>query len=334
MKTPLQRIRIGALTLAVVFVISVVGYRVLGGYSWLDAFWMVIITISTVGYSERSATSPPVQLLSIFVILFGMTAAAYTFGGLLQTLLEGELERTIGKHRMARELGQLKEHVIVCGYGRMGQNVIMELHQQDCPVVTVDSDAGAVERIQALGLLGFQGDATDEAVLQELGVERAQTLVTTLPSDADNVFITLTARNLNPALQIISRAEHQSTEKKLRQAGANKIAMPTLIGARQMVRMVTRPITADLMEMVSESTFTDFELDEIHVLEGSPLTNVTVGQTEAHRKHNLLVVAIKEPDGSLLFNPEADHQFQPHDTVILMGRQKDIKEFQNGLEGR
>ena len=329
MKTPLQRIRLGALVLSVTVLVAIFGYRYFGGYGWVDALWMVVVTISTVGYGERSGLSGGLQLFTIFVILIGISAAAYTFGGLFQMLLEGEIERLIGTRRMTREIEKLHQHVIICGFGRMGKNLANELREQQHAVVIVEQDQVAVEAARQSGLLVAQGDATDEKLLETVHVEVAKCLVICLPSDADSVFITLTARNLNPDLQIIARAEQLSTEKKLRQAGADRVVMPAIVGARHMLRMITRPTTADLMEMVGESSFTDFDLDEVVIAEDSRLVGYTVQETEANRRFKLLVVAVKREDGTLLFNPEAGHCFAANHTVMVLGHSEDILRFRS-----
>ena len=173
----------------------------------------------------------------------------------------------------------------------------------------------------------IEADATDDEVLLRAGITRAKTLVTGVPNDAANVFITLTGRNLNPEIHIVARAEHATSERKLLQAGANKVVMPAATGARQMARMITRPSTADLMALVSDSGNYDIELDEFLVTDTSRLGGTTVRDSEAHRKYRLLVVAVKQTSGNMAFNPEADFRFQIGDIVILMGRAADIRHF-------
>ncbi len=333
MKTPLQRIRTGALILVAVFIIAVVGYRFIGkDYDWVDAVWMVVVTISSVGYGEQSRQGHTFQLFSVAVIVFGISALAYTFGGIIQMMTEGEIQRALGLRRMARDIDRLEGHTIICGFGRVGQVISEAFHEQGRSFVVVDSDAGQIAEADVLGYLYLNGDAAEEETLLAAGVERAKTVVTTLPNDAANVFITLTSRDLSPTIQIIARAEHPSTQKKLRQAGADKIVMPTIIGARQMVRMVTRPSTADLIELMYERSYLDVELDEITIVEASKLVGVTVRETEAHRKHRLLVVAVKQSDDKMVFNPDADYDFRPHDVVIIMGHEEDIKRFSDEYE--
>lgn len=326
MRAPLHRIRLGAMVLAVIFVAAVAGYHALG-YDWLDAVWMVVITISSVGYGEDTDSDASVKMLSIAVIVFGLSAAAYTIGGLLQMITEGELERALGHRRMTRDIKRLKDHVVICGFGRMGEMLARDLKSMRRLFVIVDNDLDRISEAESHRYLCLSGDATEEETLRQAGIESARSLVTGLPNDAASVFITLTSRNLNPNLQIIARAEHPSTEKKLRQAGADRVVMPALVGARQMARLITRPSTADLMELVAETSFLDYELDEIAVPDDSKLARVTVRETEAHRRHRLLVVAVKEKDGNMVLNPDAEYTFKSGDVVIFMGHTEDIARF-------
>jgi voltage-gated potassium channel len=329
MRTPLQRIRIGGIVLGIVFVLAVFGYHYIGGYDWIAAVWMVVITISTVGYGESSQLPASVQAMTIAVILVGISASVYTFGGLIQLLLEGELEYALGRLRMTKDILALSDHTIVCGYGRMGNNLAAELQSQGRELVIIDHDPESIKDATDSGLLCVLGDATEEETLQNSGLQRAATLVSTFPNDAESVFITLTARNLNPAIRIIARAERESTQNKLRQAGADTIVMPTVVGARQMCRMITRPSTAHLINLVDEGSNRDFDLDELEVGTQSPLVGMTVEHTEAHRRHKLLVVAIKTHDGSLKFNPDARESFTAGDVVMLMGHRDHIKRFRD-----
>ncbi len=332
MTSPWQRIRLGAIVLMSVFVVAVCGYRFLGDYDWIGAIWMVVITISTVGHSEESTFGPGLQVFTILVILLGMTAAVYTFGGFFQLVLEGELDRVVGRRRMTRELQQLSGHIIVCGYGRMGQHLVQDLRHQACPVVVVDNNPDTVDEAVADGLLCVHGDATDEELLESVRIRHAKSLVTSLPSDANSVFITLTARELNPNLQIIARAEQATTEKKLRQAGADRVVMPTVVGAKQMVRMVTRPGTANLIDLVTESSFEDVELDEVEVSPESPLVGMQLRRIKALQELQLLAVAIQRPESGLIFSPGGEVALMAHDVVMLMGHPDNIKNFRSSVD--
>ncbi len=286
------RIRRGAIVLAMVLVAAVCGYRWFG-WSWLDALYMVVITMATVGYGEHSQLPPPQQAFTIVVILVGISAAVYTFGGFIQMMTEGEIEKVVGTRRMAREIGNLKDHVIVCGFGRIGQILADELSRHHHPFVVIDTSVERIEHARSLGYLAQVGDATEEEVLMAAGIARAKTLVTALPCDAANVFITLTSRNLNRSLQIIARGELQSTQKKLLQAGADRVVLPAATGALRMAAMITRPSTVELLELVAGKSVLDVEVDEVTIPAASPLVGKSVIATEARRKHGLLVVAVK-----------------------------------------
>ncbi|MGC6441858.1 MAG: potassium channel family protein [Rubripirellula sp.] len=327
-RTPLERIKVGAVVLAAVFSLSVIGYRLVGGYSWLDALWMVTITISTVGYGEgHSALPTSLQILTMLVIAAGISAAVYTFTGLFQLMIEGELEHILGRRKMTKEIKSLKDHTIICGYGRMGRNLAKELRMQGRGVVVIDSDAERVAEATAEDFLALIGDATEEETLLHAGLLAAGTLVSTFPSDADSVFITLTARNLNPRVKIIARAERETTEKKLVQAGADTVVMPTVVGAKQMGRMITRPTTAQLIRLVDEKGSSDFELDELRVGATCSLVKMSLEQAAAHRDFRVLVVAIKSSNGEFEFNPNAAVKIQADDELMVLGRQNDIASF-------
>lgn len=195
MKTPLQRIRRGAVFLAAVVLVAVLGYRLVG-FDWIESVWIVVVTLSSVGLSESSQQPPGMQVFTIVVILVGLTAAVYTIGGFIQMVTEGEVDRALGHRRITREIKRLSGHVIICGFGRVGQILAASLEQINRPFIVIESDAERIEEAREHGYLFLVGDATDEVILLEAGVRRAVTLVSTLPNDAANVFITLTSRNL------------------------------------------------------------------------------------------------------------------------------------------
>lgn len=199
MSTPLRRVCIGAIVLGIVFATAVVGYRI-SGRDWLDAVYMVVITISTVGYGEASTLPPGQQILTICVIVFGISAAVFTLGGFIQMMMEGEIDRALSLGRTTRAIERLQRHVVLCGFGRIGQILANELKSKNQSFVVIDNNPEAVGEAQNAGCLVLLGDATEEEVLVSAGVQRAQSLVTALPNDAANVFITLTSRNLNREL--------------------------------------------------------------------------------------------------------------------------------------
>ncbi len=324
MKSPLDRIRIGAISLIVILTISVVGFRMIGGYDWLDAIWLVVITISTVGYSEQTDSTAAMQVFTMLVIVLGVTGAAYTCGGFIQLMLAGEVEKVLGRRKMTKEINRLSDHVVICGFGRMGQDLAKQLSHRGLKLVVIDNAANKVSMAEEQKLIALIGDATSEDVLQEARINNAQALVTALPTDAENVFITLTARNLCPEIQIIAKSEFESSCRKLRQAGANKIVMPHKIGAQRMERMITRPSVADLVELFAEASALNIELDEFRISDTSPLIGKTLAESKIKEEYRLLVVGIMRADGVFQFNPGPTDTINPSDTLVVMGKVDDV----------
>jgi len=329
MITPLKRIRRGACVMGIISVLSVSGYWLISGKGWLESVYWYVITVSSVGYTENSKVDAQVQVFSIVVIVVGMSAAIYTFGGFLELMTEGEIERALGVRRMSRQIRDLSGHIIVCGYGRMGQILVQELSSHSTQLLVVDKHPDRVSEAKNESCIVLGGDATEEEILVAAGVERAKFLVSALPGDAENVFITLTSRNLNPGLHIIARGEQPTSEKKLLQAGADRVVLPMMAGAQRIARIITRPHTADLMEQVVDRNKLDAEMDELHIPANSPLVGQTVRDAETRRKHRLLIVAVSRENGESIFNPDADHTFAANDTIIVMGRTQDIELFRS-----
>ena len=327
MTAPLNRLRVGLVILVIIFVVAVLGYW-LAGWDLLDSVYMVVLTISTVGLREvHPLTSSTLKAFTTVVIVFGVSTVLYIMGVFVQMMTEGEINRALGLRRVTKEIKRLSDHVIVCGFGRMGEILARELHRQRVPFVILENDPERITEAASQGYLALNDNATEEDALLPAGVERAKTLVTTLPRDADNVFITLTARNLNPKLMIIARGEFPTTEKKLLQAGADRVVLPAATGAQRMAAMITRPSAVELIEVVSGRQMAGVEVDELAIPPGSALEGVTVGESQTRSRHGLLIVAVRNPEGKLLFNPGADAVLQSGGSVIVMGRQADIDRF-------
>jgi len=261
------------------------------------------------------------------VILFGVSTSFYIFGGVVQMVLEGEVNRALGVRRANREIERLSGHVVICGFGRMGEVVAAELRRRNEPFVLVERNPEHVAQSTAFRYLSVQADATEEESLVAARVAAAKALVTTLPSDADNVFITLTARNLNPKLQIIARGEHRSTEKKLIQAGADRVILPATTGALRMAAMVTRPSTIELIELAAGGHIAEMAVDEFTLPASSSLVGVSIRESQPRSKHGLLIVAIRHSNGQFELSPSAATRFEENDSVVVIGRIDDIEAF-------
>ncbi|MCM1985015.1 potassium channel family protein [Lyngbya confervoides] len=338
MKTSIRRILFGAILFLATQLVAVFGYR-LAGWSWMDAVYMVVITIFGVGYGEvRPVLDPGLRLFTIFVIVAGTSSAVYVVGGFLQMATEGEINRALGARRMSREIEVLEGHLIICGFGRMGLLLARHMVEAQRPFVIVDRDEARVDQAQSLGYLVRLGDATDEQLLMEVGIGRATTLATVLPNDALNVFITLTARNLNPGLMILARGEQGSTEKKLLQAGANRVVLPASIGAIRMAHLITHPASLDFLSANNSlSSLNEIlaqihvQLDELPIKPQSDWVGTSIENVEIRGKGSFIVVALRRAAGEMIIHPSPEVFLHGGDTLIVVGRRGDLPKISRRL---
>ncbi len=302
-----------------VFWIGVAGYMVIPPrMAFHEAVYMVAITLSTVGYREIGGEPSVTQeFWTIGLVVFGISTVAITFSLMTGVLVEGEIGRLIGSRKLESRIKSLSEHVIVCGYGRMGQMVVQHLRETNVPIVVIELDPSPLRKLDELRVLYIEGDATDEDILHRAGIERARALVAVLPSDADKVFVTLTARELRSDLHIVARAEQFTAIPKLRRAGASRVISPQAIGAERIANIITRPHVVDFVEVAAKGV--DLELDEFVVGKDSPMANKSLRDADIRRAADVMVVAIKRADGTTQFSPGADVVIQPQDTLIMIG---------------
>ena len=329
---PIRGIFTGAIFFLITFVGAVIGY-IWFGCTLFDAVYMVIITIFGVGYGEFCPTTPASRVFTIFVIVAGVISAAFIVGGIVQIVTEGEIHRALDSHRKTRDLASLKDHAIVCGYGRIGQVLARQLAEAEQSFVIVDNSSERIASAESQGYLVCPGNATDELVLQAAGIERAKVLATVLPDDAVNVFITLTARGLNPALTIVARGEMPTTEKKLRLAGANHVVSPASISGLRMANLITHPNVVVFLDENEDHTRLnellsqiDVQVDELTISADSPLAGRTIADLEVRGKGAFIVVALRRMDG-LVLHPGHSELIQSGDSVIVLGHSGDIPQF-------
>ncbi|MGB5694823.1 MAG: potassium channel protein [Polyangiales bacterium] len=324
-----RRIAQGFIVLGAVCALSVLGYLLLG-WSFSDAVYMVAITIFSVGYGEVQPVVGPVRWLTIGVIVLGCSSLIYILGGFFQLIAEGELNRLLGKRKMKKKIEELAGHVIVCGLGRIGRVMTADLKAAGATIVLVDNDAERTAAAVEQGFYALTGDAISDDVLLEAGVTRARALATVLPNDALNVFITLTARNLNPDLRIIARAEDPASDAKLIQAGADKVVLPSTLSGERAAQMILRPAMVDffanqdLSGLEQELRGLGVEIEQFEVDAKSSLIGRTVGELESSGDGGFLVIAIRRIGGKLVRNPEKHFQFAEEDSVLFMGHAEDI----------
>jgi voltage-gated potassium channel len=333
-QSPLRRILVGTVFFVSTLLIAIGGYT-----SWqcplLTSIYMVIITVFGVGYGEICPVQSPTQrVFTIFVIIAGYGSAAYTVGGFIQMIAEGEIKQVLEQRRKTRDIANLQQHTIICGYGRIGQVLAHRLEAAHQPFVIVDRDLGRLTDAEELGYRVCQGNAADEQVLQTAGIDRAKTLATVLPDDAINVFITLTARGLNSGLTIVARGELPSTEKKLLLAGADHVVSPASISGMRMANLITHPNTIQFLDQNEDRARLnellvqmDVQVDELSIPPESSLAGGTIADLEVRGKGTFIVVALRKLNGEILTHPEHAVRIDAGDTVIVLGHRGDIPNF-------
>jgi voltage-gated potassium channel len=312
---------------------GVAGYLSMG-WSFIDALYQVVITISGVGFDEvEPMTSTASRVFTMSVIGMGMLSVAFTLGSFVQFLTESEILDYIGRHRMSKQIQTLSGHTIIAGYGHLGSLICDELADRASPFVLIDKAQERAAIAESRGFLVLTGDATLEHVLKDAGIERAKVLVSVTPDDAENVFITLTARQMCPGLVIIARAEGPNTPKKLKQAGADHVVTPAAIGAHRIVSLLTNPAAVEFTELVTNRSRVEIEIDELLITAASALAGHSVRDSDLKRRTGVIVIALKRHDGGLVFPLSGDEVFAPGDSVVMMGRRADVEQFRQGLQG-
>ena len=288
-------------------------------YTCLDSVYMTVITIATVGYREiGDGLSGAGRVWTIFVILGGLVSGAAALSLIVAALVEGRLRDVLGRSQLERQVAAMSGHVIVCGYGHMGQTIVRDLTQGETDVVVVESDPERAEQAQSDGVACLLGDAQEDATLQSAGIERASALVSLLPTDAANVFLVLTARELNGSLRIISRALDATNADKLRKAGSTRVVCAQTIGANRIVDVLLRPAMVDFVERAHADV--DLEMERLGLDAGSWMVGRTLRELALPPRIRAVVVAVRAADGTILYTPEPDTTLAAGDTLVLLGR--------------
>jgi voltage-gated potassium channel len=293
-------------------------------YSLFDALYMTVTTLTTVGYGELHPLSPRGRVFTIALLLVGVLTFFYTVTELVRVVISGEVQQLFGRRRMARSLAELKNHMIICGYGRMGRHVCREFSREGLPFVIIDRRPELLRDFDMAHGIALEGDATSDEVLKRAGVERARALVTVAASDADNLFITLSARLLNDKLFIVARAEGELAEQKLRRAGASRVVTPYAIGGAKVAMAVLRPAVVDFIELATRTEHLDLQIEETRIHEGSKLAGVTLHASQLRQELGVIVVAIKKANGHLVANPPGDAVMEAGDTLIALGARQNL----------
>jgi voltage-gated potassium channel len=313
------------IVLAVVIMAGTAGYATIEGWPVFDAFYMTIITLTTIGYGEVHPLDQGGRGFTILLIVFGVGTAAFAIRNATKIMLEGELKEIFGRKKLEKKIKNLKGHYIVCGFGRMGRLISRELARKPVPFVIIEKNTSNLTEEDWEKYLIILGDADRDETLVEAGIGQAQGLIAVVSSDAENLYIVLSARGLNPDLYIVARAGEEGSEQKLLRAGASKVISPYLIGADRMAQAVLRPAVVDFIEFATQSGNIELQMEEVTIKKGSSLAGLAINQCGIRQDLGIIIVAIKRGDGKMEFNPSPTAVLNEGDCLIALGQPRQLK---------
>jgi voltage-gated potassium channel len=324
----MKKVLIAIAYLFCVVVLGTVGYMKLEGTSLLDALYMTVITITTVGYREVFSLSPAGRYFTIFLIMVGVGLVLYLFGKITEAMVEGSLQSFMGRTTMDKKVTQLKDHFIVCGFGRIGRVICQILHENKRPFVIIENAPNEIKLIEDLHYLFLEGDASRDETLLRAGIERAKGLIAVVSSDADNVYTILTAKGIRRDLFVLARSSgSEGSETKLLRAGADKVVSPYFIGATRMAQLLVRPTVIDFIDLAVNAGELGLRIEELYVSEKAKFINVSLFDSNIRKDFDLIVVAIKREHGEMLFNPNPNTRILPRDILVVLGEHDSIDKF-------
>jgi voltage-gated potassium channel len=326
---PLKDLKISLLILGVLITLGTAGYMIIEGWDFLDALYMTVITLATVGFNEVHHLSDAGRVFTILLIVIGVSVLGYTVGKLVQTMFEGQFQRFLGRKKVEKSIEELRDHYIVCGYGRIGSLICKEFSAKPVPFVVVENSPAVLEKLEEDSVLFLRGNATEDETLLKAGIKRARGLVSVVTSDTENVYITLTARGLNPDLYILARSGEPGSDIKLKRAGANKVVSPYQIGGTRMAQAILRPNVVDFIEIATGREHLDLQMEEITISEQSPFIGKNLKDVCRKRDTGVIIVGIKKADGKMVFNPGGMSNFDARDTLIVLGQPSEITKLEN-----
>jgi len=326
MKT-LRNVKFLAAALLFVIALGTAGFHYIEGWPWFDGFYMVITTLTTIGYQEVHPLSHAGRAFNVLIILTGVSLLFLAIGALTQALLEFELQSFFGRRRMEREIGRLTDHYILCGAGRVGRSVARELARRPAPFVIIESNEAKAQKFSGENWLTLIGDATQEQTLREAQIETARGLVAATTTDATNLYIVLTARSLNPNLRIMARASEEMAEKHLLKAGADSVVSPYVFAGQRIAQSFLRPHVVSFLDAATTHLGMDLEIEEVAVGAGSAFAGKTVESSRIRQDRGVIILAIKKKAG-MHFNPAPDARIDAGDFLIAMGEPQQLRELE------
>ena len=331
---PIRELKISLLVLLLLVTLGTAGYMNIEGWRFIDALYMTVITLGTVGFQEVHQLSDAGRVFTILLIIFGVGVIGYTVSKLAQTMFEGQFQRFIGRKKVEKQIEALIDHYIICGYGRIGSLISKEFADKPVPFVVVEKNPAVLEKLEEEAYPFIRGSATEDETLLKAGIKRAKGLISVVTSDTENVYITLTARGLNPDLFILARAGEEGSDIKLKRAGANKVVSPYHIGGKRMAQAVLRPNVVDFLEIAMGREHLDLQMEEIGIPEVSYSVGENLMNAGFRKETGVIIVGIKKESGKMVFNPDSRTRIESKDTLIVLGEPSAIMKLENMVQCR
>ena len=318
--------------LAVIVLVGVVGYIYIEKWTVLDSVYMIVITLFTVGFEEVHPLSPAGRIFTIFIIVGGVGSAIYAAGQVVEIIVAGEMTGYRKRKKMDKTIREMRDHYLICGFGRVGHQVAQVFETSHVPFVVIDPKKESLDELEAKGVPVLIGDATEDTILMAAGIDCAKGLIACSDSDVANVYITLSARQLNASLNIVARAGLKETEKKLTMAGANRVISPYFISGVRMAAMATRPVAVDFLDLVTHGGLVDFSLFQITIPTGSPLHRKSIAEADIRNTSGALVLAIRKSDGSFDLHPKDTSKIDTNDVLVVLATQEQFDLLQKMVQ--
>ncbi|MGV8059220.1 MAG: potassium channel family protein [Smithellaceae bacterium] len=322
-----NKLRLALIMLFTVLITGTFGFHFIEGWSILDSFYATVTTMATVGYGDFTPRSDGGKVFAIAVIIFGVGTMLYSFSLITEIIIEGRLRRILGRGKLQKMIDKMNNHYIICGCGRIGFLICRELASEKMPFVVVDNNPEIIQKIQDESFIYCKGDATQDKTLMDAGIKRAKGIVCVLPTDAENLYVILTAKELNHDIYILSRSEEEESEHRLIRAGADRVMSPYTLGGSRMAMAILRPAMLDFIEITTRRQSLELRMEEIAVCDGSLLVGKSLEESDVRQRYGLIIVAVKKDSGKMIFNPLASYIIASGDRLIAMGEDKNVKRF-------
>jgi voltage-gated potassium channel len=324
---PTKNLKIALLGLFSLFIIGTLGFHFIEGWDLTESLYTTVTTLSTVGYGDFYPETEEGRIFTIVLIIFGVGTMLYTVVLFTETMVETRFRLILGSGRMEKMLKKLNNHYIICGCGRIGYLICKELTAEKIDFIVIDNNPETIQKIEEEGFIYYKGDASQDKTLIAAGIKRAKGIVCALPTDPENLYVILTAKELNPDIYILSRSEEMESEHRLLRAGADRVMSPYTLGGMRMAMAITKPAMLDFIEITTRRQSLELRMEELAVCEGSPFISKTLEESEIRQRYGIIIVAVKKETGKMIFNPLANYVISNGDMLIALGENENVSRF-------